>query len=166
MLGWNPSLSCFNSQFHLLLTEVSVQGAPVSLACWVAIPVYLVLIVSFICYWLKYQSGSFCFLSFLGWNPNLSSFNSKFHLLLTEVSVLGAPVSLPCWVAIPVYLVLIVSFIYYWLKCQSGSSCLSCLLGWNPSLSSFKSKFYLLLTKVSVWELLSPLLAGLESQFI
>ncbi|CAH3184490.1 unnamed protein product, partial [Porites evermanni] len=44
LLGWNPSLSSFNSKFHLLLTEVSVQGAPVSLACWVGIPVYLVLI--------------------------------------------------------------------------------------------------------------------------
>ena len=48
MLGWYPSLSTFNSKFHLLLTEVSVQGAPVSLACWVGIPVYLVLAVSFI----------------------------------------------------------------------------------------------------------------------
>ena len=72
--------------FHLLLTEVSVQGA---LACWVGIPVYLVF-------------------SLLGWNPSLLSFNSKFHLLLTEVSLQGAPVSLACWVGIPVYLVLIV----------------------------------------------------------
>ena len=38
----------FKSKFHLSLTEVSVQGAPVSLACRVRIPVYLVLIVSFI----------------------------------------------------------------------------------------------------------------------
>ena len=47
---WNRSISSFNSTFYLLLTEVSVQGAPVSLACWVGIPVYLVLIVSFIYY--------------------------------------------------------------------------------------------------------------------
>ena len=182
LLGWNPSLSSFNSKFHLLLTVISVQGAPVSLACWVGIPVYLVLIVSFIYYWLKYQSGSFCLSCLLGWNPSLCSFNSKFLVLLTEVSVQGVAVSLGCWVGIPVYLVLIlcfiyywlkyksrellspllaglesqfiyflkVSFIYYWLKYQSGSSCLPCLLGWNPSLSSFNSKFHLLLTVVSV----------------
>ena len=47
LLGWNPGLLSFNSKFYLLLTEVSVQGAPVSLACWVGIPVYLALIVSF-----------------------------------------------------------------------------------------------------------------------
>ncbi|CAH3114656.1 unnamed protein product, partial [Porites lobata] len=29
------------------ITEVSVQGAPVSLACWVGIPVYLDFIISF-----------------------------------------------------------------------------------------------------------------------
>ena len=63
------------------------------------------------------------------------SFNSKIHLSLTEVSVQGAPVSLACWVGIPVYLVLLVSFIYHRLKYQSRG-------------------------------LLSPLLAGLESQFI
>ena len=57
--------------------------------------------------------GSSCLPCLLGWNPSLSSFNSKFHLLLTEVSVQGAPVSLACWVGIPVYLVLIVSLIYY-----------------------------------------------------
>ena len=56
LLGWNPSLSSFKSKFHLPLTEVSVQGASVSLACWVGIPVYLVLKVSFIYHWLKYQS--------------------------------------------------------------------------------------------------------------
>ena len=37
-MSWNPSLSSFNSKFHLLLTEVSVQGAAVSLSCWVGIP--------------------------------------------------------------------------------------------------------------------------------
>ena len=63
------------------------------------------------------------------------SFNSKFHLSLTEESVQGAPISLACGVEIPVYLVLIVRFIYHTLKYQSR-------------------------------ELLSPLLAGLESQFI
>ena len=83
MLGWNPSLSSFNSKFHLLLTEESVQGGLVSLGCWVRIPVYLVLIVL------------------------------KFHLLLSEVSVQGAPVSIACCVGIPVYLASIVTFIYY-----------------------------------------------------
>ena len=38
------------------MTEVSVQGALVSLACWVGIPVYLVLIVSNNYDKLKYQS--------------------------------------------------------------------------------------------------------------
>ena len=135
LLGWNPSLSSFNSKFHLLLTEVSVQGASVSLACWVGIPVYLALIVSFIYYWLKYQSWSSCLPCLLLWNNNLSIFNTMFHLLLTEVSLQGAAVSLASWVGIPVYLFLIVSFIYYGLKYQSR-------------------------------ELLSPLLPGLESQFI
>ena len=114
--GWNPSLSTFNSKFHLLLTEVSVQGAPVSLASWVGIPVYPVLIVSFIYHTLKYQSRELDPVSFACWVGipcSLSSFNSKFHLLLTELSVQGAAVSLACWVGIPVYLVLIVSFIYY-----------------------------------------------------
>ena len=83
MLGWNPSLSSFNSKFLLILTEVSVQGAAVSLASWVGIPVYLVLIVSFIYHRLKYQSREL---------------DSVFFA---------------CWVGIPVYLVLIVSFIYY-----------------------------------------------------
>ena len=46
----------FNSKIHLSLTEVSVQGAPVSLACWVGIPDYLVLLVRFIYHTLKYQS--------------------------------------------------------------------------------------------------------------
>ena len=55
-----------------------MQGASVSLASWVGIPVYLLLKVSFII------------------------------LLLIEVSVQGAPVSLAYWVGIPVYLVLIV----------------------------------------------------------
>ena len=54
---------------------------------------------------------------------------------MTEVSVQEAPVSFACWVGIPVYLLLMVSFIYYWLKDQSR-------------------------------ELVSPLLAGVESQFI
>ena len=71
----------------------------------------------------------------MGWNPRLSTFNSKYELPETEVSVQGAPVSLACWVGIPVYLLLIVSFNYQRLKYQSR-------------------------------ELLSPLLAGLESQFI
>ena len=44
------SLSGFNSKCHLLWTEVSVQGAPVSLACWAGIPVDLVLIVRVIYY--------------------------------------------------------------------------------------------------------------------
>ena len=78
-----PRLSSFSSKFHLLLTEVSVQAAAVSLACWVGIPVYLVRIVSFIYYSIKYQSREL------------------------------DPVSLACWVGIPVYLILIVSFIYY-----------------------------------------------------
>ena len=62
---------------------------------------------------------------------------SKFHLHVsyTEVSVQGAPVFLTCWVGIPVSLVLIVSSIYHRLKYQSR-------------------------------DLLSPLLAGLESHFI
>ena len=39
------------------MTEVSVQEALVSLACWVGIPVYLlVLIVGFNYHWLKYPS--------------------------------------------------------------------------------------------------------------
>ena len=101
---------------------------------------------------MKYQSKSSCLPWLLSWNPSLSNFKSKFYLLLTEVSVQGACVSLACLVGILVYLVSIVSFIYY------------CLLGWNPSLSSFNRKFYLLLTEVSDWELLSPLLAGLESK--
>ena len=46
-----------NSKFRLSLTEVAVQGAPVSLVCRVEIPVYLVLIVSFIYHTLKYQSS-------------------------------------------------------------------------------------------------------------
>ena len=46
----------YNSKFHLLLTEVSVQGARVSFACWVGIPVYLVLIVSNNYDRLKYHS--------------------------------------------------------------------------------------------------------------
>ena len=46
-LGFQPSLSSYNSKFHLLMTEVSVQEAPVSLACWVGIPVYVVLIGKF-----------------------------------------------------------------------------------------------------------------------
>ena len=46
----------FNSKFYLSLTEVAVQGAPVSLVCRVEFPVYLVLIVSFIYHTLKYQS--------------------------------------------------------------------------------------------------------------
>ena len=37
--------------------------------------------------------------------------------------------------------------------------------GSNPSLSTFNSTFHLLFTEVSVREILSPLLAGLESQF-
>ena len=57
--------------------------------------------------------GSSCLPCLLGWNPSLSSLNSTFYLLLTEVSVQGAPVSLACLVGIPVYLVLIVRFIYY-----------------------------------------------------
>ena len=65
----------------------------------------------------------------------MSSFNGKFHLLLTEVSVQGAPVSIACWVGIPVNLILIVSNNFDRLKIQSR-------------------------------ELLTPLLAGLESQFI
>ena len=73
MLGWNPSLSSLNRKFHLLLTEVSVQG------------------------------GRSCLPFLLGWNPSLSSFNSKFHLLLTEVSVQGAALFLAYWVGIPVY---------------------------------------------------------------
>ena len=135
MLGWNPSLSSFNDKFHLLLTEVSVQEAPVSLACWVGIRVYLVLTIILNRNRVKYQSGSSCLPCLLGWNPSLSSFNNTFHLLLTEVSVQKAPVFLACWVRIPVYLVLIIRFIYYGLKYQSR-------------------------------ELLSPLLPGLESQFI
>ena len=47
------------------------------------------------------------------------SFNSKFHLSLTEVAVQGAPASLACRVEIPVHLVLIVSFLYHTLKYQS-----------------------------------------------
>ena len=134
LLGWNPSLSTFNGKFYLLLTEVSVQGAPVSLACWVGIPVYLVLILSFIYYWLKYQSRELLSPLLLGWNPSLSSFNRKFHLLLTEVSVQGAPVSLACCAGIPVYKVLIVSFIYYCLKYQSKE-----LL--SPFLTGLESQF-------------------------
>ena len=136
LLGWNTTLSSFNSKFHLLLTKVSVMGAPVSLACWARIPVYLVFIVlvSSIIDWSISQEST-CLPFLLGWNPCLSSFNKKFHLLLTKVSVQEPSVSLAYWVKIPVYLVLIVSFIYYWLKYQSR-------------------------------ELLSPLLAGLESQFI
>ena len=135
----------FNSKFHLSLTEVSVQRAPVSLACWVGIPVYLVLIVSFICHRLKYQSREFLSPLLAGLESQLpqvhitlssfSSFNSNCHLSLTEVSVQGAPVSLACWVGIPVSLVLIVTSIYNSLKSQSR-------------------------------ELLSPLLAGFESHFI
>ena len=137
LLGWNPSVSSFNSKFHLLLTEVSVQRPPVSLTCWVGIPVYLVLIViwvSSLIHW-GISWGSSFLPCLLGWNPSVSSFNSKFHLLLTEVSVQRTPVSLACWVGIPVYLVLILSFIYHRLKYQSR-------------------------------ELLSLLLAGLESHFI
>ena len=82
------------------VTELVIQS---TLPCfWVGIPVYLVLIVSFIYYWLKYQSRELLSTLLLGWNPSLSSFNGKFHLLLTEVSVQGAPVSLACWVGIPV----------------------------------------------------------------
>ena len=83
---------------------------------------------------LSYQSRYYLS-CLLGWNPSLSSLNSKFHLLLTEVSVQGAPVSLDCWVGIPVYIVLIVSNKY--------------------DRPNFQSR-----------ELLSLLLAGLESQFI
>ena len=43
----SPLLAGLESQLFRL-TEVSVQGASVSLACWVGIPVYLVLIVSFL----------------------------------------------------------------------------------------------------------------------
>ena len=135
LLGWNPILSSFNSKFYLLLTEVSVQGAPVSLAWWVGIPVYLLLIVILSIIDWTISPKSSCLPCLLGWNPSLSSFNSKFHLSLTKVSDQGAPVSLACWVGISVYLVLILSCIYYWLKYQSR-------------------------------ELLSPLLPGLESQFI
>ena len=75
------------------------------------------------------------------------SFNSKFHLSLTEISVQGAPVSLACWVGIPVYLVLIVSFIYHTLKYHGSPD--------NYDRLKYQSR-----------KLLSPLLAGLESQFI
>ena len=69
----------------------------------------------------------------MGWNPSLSSVNKKFQVAETEVSVKGAPFSLACWVGIPVSLILIVSNNYDRLKIQ------------------FR-------------ELLSPFLAGLESQ--
>ena len=95
-MGWNPILSSFNSKFYLLLTEVSVQGAPVSLACWVGIPVYLVLKVILSIIDRSISPGSSCLPCLLGWNPSLSSFDSKFHLLLTEVSVQEAAVSLAC----------------------------------------------------------------------
>ena len=41
----NPSLSSFNSKLLLSLTEISVQGATVSLACWVGFLFYLILIL-------------------------------------------------------------------------------------------------------------------------
>ena len=59
------------------------------------------------------SSGSTCLPWLLDWDPSLFSFNSKFHLSLTEVSVQGASVSITSWVGIPVYLVLMVSFIYH-----------------------------------------------------
>ena len=134
MQGWNPSLSSFNSKFHLPYTEVSVQGAPVPLACWVGIPVYLVLInctIPLLFTEVLVQGASVSLTCWVG-IPSLTRFNSKFHLSWTEVSVQEAPVSLACWVGIPFYLVLIVCCSYHTLKYQSR-------------------------------ELLSPLLAGLET---
>ena len=109
--------------------------------------------------------GSSCLSCLLGWNPSLSSFNSKFHLLLTEVSVQGAPVSLACWAGIPVYLVFIVYFIYHRLKYQSRE-----LL--SPLVTGLESQFTVLVwivhfiyhkLKYHFREFLSPLLAGCES---
>ena len=74
----------------------------------------------------------------MGWNPSLPSLNKKFQVAETEVSVKGAPFSLACWVGIPGFLVLKVS-----IKYQKSSS-----------------------LKYLSRELLPPLCAGLESQFI
>ena len=63
----------YKPHYLLLKTEVSVQEACVSLACWVGIPVYLVLIVSLIYYWLKYQSRKLL-------SPLLAGFYRKFNL--------------------------------------------------------------------------------------
>ena len=36
LLGWNPTLSSFYSTFHLQKNEISVQGAPSPLACFLS----------------------------------------------------------------------------------------------------------------------------------
>ena len=105
-----------------------------------------------------------------GWNPSLSSFNSKFHLPYTEVSVQGAPVSLASWDGIPVSLILIVSNNYDRLKIQSRELLFPLFAGLE---SQFIPVYLILIVSNNYYrlkylsrELLSSLLAGLESQFI
>ena len=122
----------------LIKTKLSVQRAIISLVCRVGIPVYVVLIASF-----NYESQ-------------------------TEISVERALISLVWWVGIPVYLLVIVSF-----NCESQTDVsvqrvlvsLVCWVGILFYLGLMVS-FYYRLKLYQSRELLSPLLAGLESQFV
>ena len=117
-----------------------MPGAPVSLACWVGIPGTL---------------SAYYFENELQTSESNNNFQENWkkpkNVLLKKkkkfkglqkicfvtkgVSVQGAPVSLACWVGIPIYIVFIVSFKYHRLKYQSQELLSpSRLLSLNPSL--------------------------------
>ena len=81
---------------------------------------------------------SSCLSFFLGWNPSLSSFKSKFELWInsSESSCLSCFLGWnPSLFSCNSKLLIMIDW-----NNSPESSCLSFLLGWNPSLSSFHSK--------------------------
>ena len=148
-------------------TEVSVQGAPDSLVCWVGIPVYLD--VNSKIHLSQTEVSVQGAPDSLGCSvgiPVYVVFNSRFYLSQTEVSVQGAPDSLVCWVVIPFYLVLTkFHLLQTEVSVQGAPVSFTCWVGIPVYIVLIVSSIYHRLKSQSR-ELLSPLLAGLESQFI